>query len=257
MIWPAKDGKGGLFLSGLPLEADLERLAAHNVRLAVSVFGGQHQGAEARGGKLPKYCANLRMPLTDRRNRSAAWPVVLGHILQTLQVNESVLIHCMAGCHRAPLVMGLVLCATQGWTWSKAVEHMNRLRNVDVPGAMENAELRDWIFSRTRTRHAQPKQLPRPLMWVAADKSPSILWHISFSNDSDQSQQVYPLCMWNQKGAKFKDFVQTSTSEALTISTSFCNNCAKSVPGSLLNLLQGNGVRFRNSLCYDIELSDA
>ena len=160
------------------------------------------------------------------------------------------MVHCMEGVHRAPIIAALLLCIWHRWSLQRAMDHINKLRNVDFQDGLRGTELRDWVHNKAKIK-LSVKELPKPLVWMASDKSRDVMWHVGAS----AGEQVSPLCTWNQRKAQFKDYVEAATSEAISISKTFCGNCTRHVPASILYQMQAQDVPFRSQcVCYDINI---
>ena len=99
---------GKLWLAGIPTAATMDRFPPVNLQICC-----MSQYPEGRGGvTLPN--ASLMKFDIGRPSQSQDWKLLWPLIHQSLQCGDSVLIHCMAGKHRAPALTSLVYALMLG-----------------------------------------------------------------------------------------------------------------------------------------------
>ena len=99
-------GNGSIYLGGLP--TDRAWLETHNIGLSLSAM--DKIAADCRGGVSTRQVYQFNVPVGHQGAlRDRQLKLVLPIFLATLYSGYSVLIHCMAGVHRAPVLAGLLL----------------------------------------------------------------------------------------------------------------------------------------------------
>ena len=101
---------GTLILSGLPLQE--QRHLYGQVALQVSALG---QAPEARNGVTLQDARLLVVSLRSFEDLARDWGEVFGIIARTLWHGDCVVVRCMAGRHRAALLVGTSLAAAETW----------------------------------------------------------------------------------------------------------------------------------------------
>ena len=162
----ATQAGGTLILSGLPVLE--QRHLYGQVALQVSALG---QAPEARNGVTLQGARLLVVSLRSPEDLARDWGEVFGIIARTLWHGDCVVVHCMAGRHRAALLVcvtlallrGTSLAATETWmlTWRQI--ELNEVRSRDP-------QLWDWANRAVRGTR-MPLQYPAPIGFTATESS--------------------------------------------------------------------------------------
>ena len=70
-----------------------------------------------------------------------------GCLLNGLRQGDCAYVHCMAGVHGAAVASAIMRCDLYGESWAAARDMIERVRNVDFPGAVEYDNSEWWAES--------------------------------------------------------------------------------------------------------------
>ena len=193
LIFLGEAGNGSIYLGGLP--TDRAWLETHHIGISLSAM--DKIAADCRGGVSARQVYQFNVPvghqgaLRDRQLKS-----VLPIFLATLYSGYSVLIHCMAGVHRAPVLAGLLLAWIRRCSFEEAYSRLEGLRAIDRAGVLSRRGGSD-IFKWARSQvNITPPSLPRyPISFIASTKAGSH-WHVERDNA--------PWCRWRQRNAAYR-----------------------------------------------------
>ena len=157
---------GTLILSGLPVQE--QRHLYGQVALQVSALG---QAPEARNGVTLQGARLLVVSLRSPEDLARDWGEVFGIIARALWHRDCVVVHCMAGRHRAALLVcvtlallrGTSLAATETWMLTRRQIELNEVRSRDP-------QLWDWANRAVRGTR-MPLQYPAPIGFTATESS--------------------------------------------------------------------------------------
>ena len=156
--------------------------------------------------------------------------------------------HCAAGCHRAPVAAAILLACLQGKSFDDAINHIQRLRNVEpwkIVGDKCDRDLISWVHTVANSRTLPDSVLKVPAEFISAASGES-LWHmVPWGMLPDKP---YPACKWRQADAHFKREVifAHSANEAIVHDRPFCNACYNFMPAHVLGELNESRVKWRS-----------
>ena len=231
LIWKASNGRGSVWLGGLPTDADLRFMEENNITLLASAMD---KTASEAGGYRGSRALQLAVPVSYRgRGRQEKWLYLRQVLVATLGVGQSAWFHCMAGVHRGPILCASAVAFVQRLAFWKVYENIERLRAVDRGGVLNRSGGAD-IFSWAEGIAAaptEPLKLHLPVQWVASARR-NATWHVASTRRVENRMQ--PFCKWRQSTTQsvFKGEVITaeSVAEAVVIGREFCKNCLAVVP---------------------------
>jgi hypothetical protein len=145
-------GPGKVFLGGIPKKEDAEWFEATNVTLCITCFA---KSAASQGGFVPPSVLNMNVEVSHEGRRAQMWSDAWKVIMCTFQAGESVLIHCMGGVHRAPVVAAVAHSKLMQVPLTAAVEHIERLRAVE--------------FAKVRMHHSNRGGKQTIMEWAAEE----------------------------------------------------------------------------------------
>ena len=135
------------------------------VERPTTMFAGARNGVTLQGARL------LVVLLRSPENLARDWGEVFGIIARTLWHGDCVVVHCMAGRHRAALLVcvtlallrGTSLAATETWMLTRRQIELNEVRSRDP-------QLWDWANRAVRGTR-MPLQYPAPIGFTATESS--------------------------------------------------------------------------------------
>ena len=229
-----------ILLGGIPNRAACATLASYDVKLIVSCF---EKLCTERGGIIPKGAYQVRFHLTSKKSRQPDWEAVKQLVHPTLSQGHSILVHCAAGVHRAPVGCAMILAALQAQPLGNMLDHIQRVRNIEpwrIIGPRCDRELKEWVDREASGDTMPLSEIRVPAQWIAAQTPATALWHL------------VPLRMapgkWRQKDPAFKSGVVLADSvhEALVHDRPFCRACWNFMPAHVLGELVQNRVFWKN-----------
>ena len=75
--------------------------------------------------------------MDDRENSVWQCPAIAEEVALALLRGDNVLVHCMAGVHRAATVAAAIRAIVHEETWECAVREVSAVRNVEIPQAVK------------------------------------------------------------------------------------------------------------------------
>ena len=221
-------------LSGLPKEEDVEFLDRQNITLVLSAM--TDRAKDTRNGLRSNHIMQFSVPVSYAgRDRSVAWDAA-GHLVPAaIENGESVLVHCLAGVRRGPVLTALILALLCNSSLEDALRTISGLRAVEPYKVWERKgghEIRDWVRAEIG-RGWLALYFPKTSKWMCSVRDHSA-WHVVPEGANG------PLCRWNQTAAKgfFKGetFSAADTREAWYYYRPFCTSCSAQLPASLKRL---------------------
>ena len=145
-------------LGGLP--TDRAWLEAHHIGMSLSAM--DKIAADCRGGVSARQVYQFNVPVGHQGAlRDRQLKLVLPIFLATLYSGYSVLVHCMAGVHRAPVLAGLLLAWIRRCSFEEAYSRLEGLRAIDQAGVLSRRGGSDiFKWARSQVNITSPS-LPR------------------------------------------------------------------------------------------------
>ena len=213
---------GKLWLAGLPVAGTREHFPA--VSLQVKCFGDR---LEAKGGVTISNATLVTIALTDMRQRDGQWKEHWPLIRQSIHANEEVLLHCMAGRHRAAGLAILVRALLSGTTIAESHAVVKGMRDIEFENLIAKQHVSNWIHQTYRASYVGPP-LPPAIGYISTLRS---RLHIMTAGGA-------PLCSHKQNvGRAAERLVNPITTpsllEAMAWGREFCGNCMAKAPAGL------------------------
>ena len=218
---------GAIWLSGLPTVATLGAFPA--VSLQVCCFS---EPLERRGGVRCPGAQCLVMAPTDKERRDDQWKELWPLLRQTYLGGESILIHCMAGRHRAAGIAVLVRSLLKDCTIEESDSVISAQRDIEFNKLVSTKHVADWIWC--TYRHASVgSALPQLDGYMATERSQL---HIRTVHDT-------PLCHHKQSSEKaaerLKSPLRTSSlQEAVAWGRPWCSACLAKAPAGVQTMIR-------------------
>lgn len=211
-----------MWLSGLPVGATRGHFPA--VSLQVKCFGDSLQ---SKGGVTISNATLVTVALTDPRQRESQWREHWPTIRQSVHANEEVLIHCMAGRHRAAGLAILVHSLLAGTSMAESHLVVKSLRDIEFDQLVKKKHVADWLYQTQRSSYVGAP-LPAVIGYVATMRS---RLHIMAEGGA-------PLCSHKQGSGKaaerlVRPITTSSLLEAVAWGREFCTSCISKAPPSL------------------------
>ena len=174
---------------------------------------------------LPQACVMKVQMGSERMDQEfkTAWPL----IHQSLHCGDSVLVHCMAGKHRAPACTALIYALMMGTTVDEAAEKITKMRPcVEFHKFCRDRTAAQWLYTTRRTLSLPPVH-PKPAGYLASERS-SI--HLC-------TEGRVALCQFKQGEARVQQRLKdahfySSFMEASTFARPVCGPCWSKAPAS-------------------------
>lgn len=165
--------------------------------------------------------------LTDTRQRDGQWREHWPTIRQSVHANEEVLLHCMAGRHRAAGLAILVRALLSGTTISESHAVVKGLRDIEFENLVAKQHVSNWIHQTYRASYVGPP-LPPAIGYIATLRS---RLHIMAEGGA-------PLCSHKQSAGRAAErllnpITTTSLLEAMAWGRELCGNCMAKAPAGL------------------------
>ena len=161
----------------------------------------------------------------------------------TIKSGASVLVHCMAGVHRAPIATAVMLAYLQ-WPVERCMKHVSKLRAVDFEEALTQTgrhapkqgeeSLKSWLHRISRDMRSW--QLKRPLQVHA-------FWVAQAGTRVHAVHRGAPICKW-KKSSDDRMFAREpwkfdNLRDALALEgASFCRDCRMTMPAKVMAQLR-------------------
>ncbi|CAE7534292.1 clpC [Symbiodinium natans] len=227
-----------LLLGGMPASND-PALRQHRVRLFVSAM-------DRLADTVPSQVHAIKVTVSHQgRERAAAWKAALHTIRSTLANGESVLVHCVAGKHRSPILMATFLAQFRRVPFEEAYKYVQETRQGVEPWRVP-AKVHAWAES---TSHSwvfdQPKIPGKPQL--LRSRRGHRAWHMSFP-PLQEGGQPEPVCLWRQRPTSHRSSFQSGVDAAVdpfeaaaygdTGTLALCPTCASLFPASWIVALK-------------------
>lgn len=213
---------GEVWIAGIPTQQTKD--AFPRVDLQVCCLAGPPESR--KGVTLPG--AQLRVfAISDARSRTEEWKALFPLIRASLFQGDSVLLHCIAGRHRAA-VAGTMLVAIFGQLpFNSALQQVLRRRPVRVDQVFQDREFAAWAHAMVNSSKLLTPW-PRCTGWITTGRSHT---HV-------QTMAGITLCCHRQGQTRYerlKDpLVTTDPYEAIAWGRTFCSGCRARCPASFL-----------------------
>ncbi len=213
---------GKVWLSGLPTPRTLP--AFPEVTLQVICFSDK---LEQRGGCVCPGAQPMVMALTDKERRDEQWKKVWPLLRSSYQSGESILIHCVAGRHRAAGVSILVKALLEDKTIEECASLISSQRDIEFDRLTQTRHVADWLWYTFRHSSLGP---PMPALQGYAATERSQL-HIRTAADTT-------LCCHRQNADRAADRLRNpmrtqSLQEAVAWGRPWCETCISKAPAGL------------------------
>ena len=147
---------GQIWLSGLPSAATRERFPSATLQIACFT-----ERPEARGGIVLPNALLRRFPIAVGVERTDSWKEIWPLLLQTLYCGETVVVHCVAGRHRAGGASAVMRAALMDESFEVASRWISARRNTDIPGFCKDKAVAQWcqetvVATKRRDRWPKP-----------------------------------------------------------------------------------------------------
>ena len=180
---------GVLWLGPLPVAETQARFP--RVTLQVTCFSPE---VEERGGLVLQGAMHIHIAPSSVRDRTQQWRVQWPLIKNSVQSGEGVLLHCLAGKHRAAGVAVLCRAVLAGESLQEAEDHIKKVRTIDLPGLVRNKGIGEWLAEMRRTTVLTAPH-PKVVGCIATTKS-----KLHLMTDAE-----LPLCQHKQSADKMVD----------------------------------------------------
>ena len=161
------------------------------------------------------------------RDRTPQWRVQWPLIKNTVQSGEEVLLHCVAGKHRAAGVAVLCRAVLCGESLMDAEAHIKTVRRIDLPGLVKDKSIGEWLAEMKRTTTLTAPH-PKVVGCIATPKSKLHL----------MTAAELPLCQHKQSADKMVDRLShpmktTKFFEAAAWQRPTCEACMGKAPAGV------------------------
>ena len=178
LIWRGGPGCGNLWLGGLPTEEDIEFLDRQNITLVLSAMSDMAK--DTRNGLRSSHIMQFSVPVSYAgRDRAVAWDAARHLVPATIENGESILVHCLAGVHRGPVLTALLLALLCNSSLEDALRTISNLRAVEPWKVWERKgghDIRDWV--RSEIGRGWPALcFPKTWKWMCSVRDHSA-WHV-------------------------------------------------------------------------------
>lgn len=187
-IWRSRQG-GTLWLSGLPTKDTVSYFP--QVSLQIACF---HQSVQDKGGVAIPKAMQMTVAPSSRKDREPQWRLAWPVIKSSLQSGESVLVHCVAGRHRAAGVSVLARSLLAGESLEDAERAISAVREIDMAGLLKDYTVGPWMADMKRTSLMTPPP-PKLIGFMATLRS-----NVHLMTESET-----PLCSHKQAIQKAQD----------------------------------------------------
>ena len=139
MILQGTDGAGNLWLGGLPTPDHVDWLLENGIKLLLSAM--DKRACDAGGVFSPDFF-QFHVPVGYAgAKRDDNWREARVLALQTLRAGDSVLAHCQAGKHRAPILAAALHSWMVRCPFQAAYETIKEFRTIDEAGVRNRANV--------------------------------------------------------------------------------------------------------------------
>ena len=213
---------GQLFLAGMPTEATQARFPRCDLQVVCFPETLQNRGGVRLRGAQVLY---MSIASNDRRDRewNEAWP----RVKNSLWHGDSVVIHCLAGKHRAATFGAMLVALLQRSSLDAAMRTIKTRRYVEIDKALRDRNLSNWVH-RTLGATTLGNPFPKCTGYLMTERS-----HVHI-----QTMPNVPLCAHKQSSTRAERLRNPTTTssklEAIGWSKPFCQLCTERAPASFL-----------------------
>ena len=181
----------------------------------------QRQGVPLSGAHVEYFA----IAHADRRQEDwdRVWPLVR----RSLYHGDVVIVHCMAGRHRAALAAAMWLAMLKGISLADAAGEIRRCRDVEITKTLQDRKLAGWVHQALASSSAGASE-PECTGFMATARSQV---HIS-------TAKGYPLCQHKQAARRADRLAYPLTTsdkfDAIAWERRFCRTCLSKCPASFL-----------------------
>ena len=212
------DSGGCIYLGGLPTEQTVSYFP--KVQLQVTCFV---EPLEQRNGVVIPGALPLVIAPTDKRNRDLQWRSGWPTIRQSVQSGEAILLHCMAGRHRAAGMSVLCRALFTGERLEDSAAFIASRRDIEMHKFMQTAHVADWVHHVYRTSSVGAP-LPAITGFIATTRS-----RLHLCTEGNR-----PLCTHKQASGKSErltnPLVTSRLAEAVSWNRDVCEGCRVRAP---------------------------
>ena len=218
---------GVLWLGPLPVAETQARFP--RVTLQVTCFSPE---VEERGGLVLQGAMHIHIAPSSVRDRTQQWRVQWPLIKNSVQSGEGVLLHCLAGKHRAAGVAVLCRAVLAGESLQEAEDHIKKVRTIDLPGLVHNKGIGEWLAEMRRTTVLTAPH-PKVVGCIATTKS-----KLHLMTDAE-----LPLCQHKQSADRMVDRLSqpmktTKFFEAAAWMRPTCDVCMGKAPAGVQTIFR-------------------
>ena len=185
-----KSAAGGILWLG-PLPTKETQAKFPRITLQVTCFAAE---IEERGGIVLPGAMHICIAPSSSRDRTSQWRVQWPMIKNSVQSGEEVLLHCIAGKHRAAGIGVLCRAVLAGESLIDAEKFIRSRRTIDIPGLVKDKGIGEWLAEMRRTTQLTPPW-PKVIGCMATPKSKLHL----------MTEAELPLCQHKQTAEKMVD----------------------------------------------------
>ena len=213
---------GQVWLSGLPTPGTLPAFPA--VTMQIVCFS---EKLEKRGGCACPGAQVWTMAVTDKDKRDEQWKRMWPVLRSSYQSGEAILIHCMAGRHRAAGVSILVKSLLEDRSIEESDSLISAKRDIEFDHLTRTQHVAEWIWYTFRHTSLGPS-MPRLQGFMATERSQL---HIRTEND-------VTLCCHKQKSDRAAERLRApmrtmSLQEAVAWGRPWCETCISKAPAGV------------------------
>lgn len=159
------DRGGTIWLAGFPTSENQRRFP--EASLQITCFSDE---VTQRGGVVLRNCMNLQVVPTSPKLRFDQWRLAWPTLKATYFQGEDVVIHCMAGRHRAAVVATLCRSLLMDEDLKQSEDFLKGQRDIDLPAIMYKQGIGAWMREARRQSVVGPPG-PRVTGFCATSRS--------------------------------------------------------------------------------------
>ena len=212
---------GAIWLGGLPTVDTAPHFPV--ISMQIQCFDGD---IKKRGGIILPDAFHMVVLPTDREHRMAQWQAAFPVIKATVQAGEEILVHCIAGRHRAAAIGVLLRAIFSGESITQSDSWISQRRDIELHRIAYDRGVGSWIKEALQKAQVGPA-------W------PALSGFIATSRSNLHLRTVdnMPLCAHKQSAEKALSRLSypiqcTRISEALAWNRPLCTVCLNRAPAS-------------------------
>ena len=218
---------GAIWLGGLPTVDTAPHFPV--ISLQLTCF---EESIAKRGGIVLPDAWHMVLAPTNTYKRVEQWQAAFPAIKATVQAGEEILVHCMAGRHRAAAVGVLLRAIFTGESIPQADSWISQRRNIELHRIAYDKGVGQWLKD-TLQKSQVGVAWPKVTGFVATSRS----------NLHLRTSELIPLCAHKQSATKALERLTypiqcTRVSEALAWNRPVCTVCLSRAPASWRVLLR-------------------